>query len=110
MIRVRARFAIILLLYFPGVCFCADHTSNEIETIQSADSRPCSFFRLKGVTEADSVVPNNPWFAVPITHHDYNVIASILLTAYTTGALVGVTTTGGIQCGHAEVLRVYFSF
>jgi len=105
------KYALILLLFlFPGISHSIEHVSKDVKTVLSPDSRPCSFFLLNGVTEADSVVPNNGWFAVPISHSGHDVIISILLTAFTTGKPVNVSTTGAAQCGHAEVSSVHFSY
>jgi len=85
------------------------HVNKEVLTIHSPDSRPCTFFKLKSVAEADSSVPTNPWFAVPTAHNGHDVIVSMLLAAFMSGKKVNVSTTGGVECGHAAISNVHFS-
>ena len=79
------------------------HIQKTISVIQSPDTRTCLFFQLDGVAEADPVVPNVAWFALPQAHVGYDEIFSMILTAYTTGTPINVYTTSTVQCGHAGV-------
>jgi hypothetical protein len=63
------------------------------------------FFQLSGVSEADPAAPN-VWFAVPKTHAGFKEIVAMLLAARMSGALVSVSTTGAVACGHAAVSAV----
>lgn len=83
------------------------HIGKQVSAIHSPDSRPCTFFKLNGVTDADSATPGNPWFAVPQTHLGYDEILSMLITAYTTQTQMSVVTSG-LSCGHASVSYVIY--
>jgi len=76
--------------------------------IQSPDSRPCTFFQLKGVTQA-SPARVSPWFAVNRSALGYKEMVSMLLMAFSSGRSVMVTTTGALDdaCGEAQVSRVF---
>jgi hypothetical protein len=86
------------------------HNQAEVESIHSPDSRPCTFLRLKGVSQADPAVNNSPWFSIPLVHNGHDVIVSMLLTAYSTGKKLNVVTTGLGKCGQAEVDSVLFTY
>jgi hypothetical protein len=62
----------------------------------------CLFFQLTGVTQADPVNPNSPWFAILPTQNGYSEIAAMLIAAHVSGINVEVVTTGaaaGGACG-----------
>jgi hypothetical protein len=84
----------------------AIHSSRLVIELHSPDNRPCAFFRLVGVSQADPVTPNNPWFSVPTNHLGYDVIIDSLRAAILHDKRVTVYTTGGVKCGHASVLRL----
>ena len=99
------------LLFVQSNAQAAEHSGFEVRTIQGPDTRTCTFFQLNGVGTADpNVITNNPWFTLPQTHAGHDVIVSMLLTSLTTGKKLDVVTSGNTACGHAEVLRVTFSF
>lgn len=60
----------------------------------TADTRPCIFFQLVGVTQADPVVPTNPWFALSTSNPMFQQISAMLLTAKATQGRVDIITTG----------------
>lgn len=95
-------------LAFMGPTQAAVHSGKALAVIHSPDDRPCVFFRLTGVAEADPVAPGIEWFALPKTHPGYKEILALLLTARATGQPLGhVTTTGTLTCGtHVSVLSV----
>ena len=73
----------------------AVHSNRVVGRIETPDmTRHCVFFSLQGVTEADPIRPNSPWFVVPADHPGFKEIYAALLTARTSGALVTVYTTG----------------
>lgn len=87
------------------------HTGNEVWVLHSPDSRPCVFFLLNGVAEADPVMPGNPWFGLPKSHPGYKEILTLLLIARTSGKeFNAVVTTGQVaqECGVPGVLKVLF--
>ena len=79
------------------------HQNKKVDLLQSADTRDCFFFRLSGVTQADPVTPNIPWFSVPLNHKQAKEIYSTLLAARTSDRSISVATTGQTECGHAGV-------
>ena len=78
------------------------HTAKRVEGIL-ADSRPCIFFTLDGVTLADPVAPDSPYFALSKSHASYAELNALLLTAKATGRPVTIATNGSTVCGHAAV-------
>src|SRR5689334_10571203 len=102
--RVIAGVTSLLVLLSP-LAFGAIH-DGQVSILFPPDTRECTFFQLSGVTEADPVVPGNPWFAVPKTHLGYKEIFVVLLTARSNGRTITVQTDGTTACGHAAVLFV----
>ena len=100
-------FAIITGI-LPVIGVTAVHTSKEVAVFHTPDSRPCTFFMLTGVAEADPVVAGNPWFSIPQTHLGYKEITSVLLAARTAGKTITVSTTGTTACGHAAVSSIQY--
>lgn len=107
---MKSKLVIILSILFYHHSYAHSHTNKIVETIHSPDSRECTFFRLKGVTEADPVVSNNGWFSIPLSYPGHDVIVSMLLTSYTADKNITVTTTGKIACGHAAVNNIQFTY
>jgi len=105
--RKALAFALIAGI-FPVIGVAATHTNKEVAVFHSPDSRPCTFFTLTGVAEADPVVAGNPWFSIPQTHIGYKEIISVLLAARTVGKTVTVGTAGTMACGHAAVQSVVY--
>jgi hypothetical protein len=66
-------------------------------------STDCFFFILTGVTQADPVKPNDPWFAIPRTQNGAKDAYAMLLSAKVAGSVVQVQTTGQLACGYAAV-------
>ncbi len=58
-------------------------------------ARPCLFFTLVGVSQADPAFPNDPWFAISENQSGYWEIYGMLLSAKTKGIAVTITTSGG---------------
>jgi len=57
---------------------------------------------LTGVSEANPISPNNPWFAIPTTQNGFSQIVAILVAAKLASATVDVATTGALaasSCG-----------
>jgi putative transposase len=76
-----------------------------VDTIRSPDGRPCTFFTLVGVGQADPVVANSPWFVISQSAVGYKEMLAMLITAKSTGRPVYLSTTGKTvaACGQAEV-------
>lgn len=64
--------------------------------------RPCTFFQLAGVTEADPAQPTE-WFAIAHSHPRHSELFAILLTAKASGLPIDVSTNGVATCGLAGV-------
>ena len=99
--------AVILALtaFIAGPAQAASHTNQQIGQVL-IDGRPCLFFILKNVPQADPAVPGQLWFALPTTNANYQSFASILLSAKVSGQPVNVQTDGTIACGYATVSTV----
>ncbi len=93
---------VFLMLMVSVNCFATTHRST-VATVHSPDNRPCAFFRLDGVNQADPITPNVPWFSVPTSHPGFDMIVTLLITAKITGRTVIVRTTSTSQCGHVTV-------
>lgn len=103
--------AMILIAGLGVSCFSwaqATHYDKPVLIVHSPDTRDCVFFQLSGVTVADPVTPGVPWFALPKTHLGYKEIVSMLLMARVTGKTITVATSGGLACGHAEILNASY--
>jgi hypothetical protein len=74
-----------------------------IAQVQSPNyNEDCVWFTLVGVPQADPILPNSPWFALPRTQIGYSEIYAILLAAKLSGSSLNVVTTGaaaGGACG-----------
>ena len=85
----------------------ADFFGRSVSYLSGGDSRPCAFFTLEGVTQADPALPGVSWFVLPKTHPQFKESYALLLSAKLTGKLVNIITTGAIDpCGHAQVASV----
>ena len=82
--------------------------NNQIIGVLTIDTRPCLFFQLTGVAQADPVVPNSPEFAVPTTAANYQTMVSMLLSAKLSGKPLLVVTDGTVSCGYATVVGLGF--
>ena len=98
--------AAILFLILSFNVHAVSHINKDIEVIQSPDSRPCVFFKLVGVSEADPVKSGNAWFSIPLSHVGIDQFYSMLLTAKTASNKIDVITTGTLECGHASVQSI----
>lgn len=99
--------SIITLLLLAAYSNADNHNGKMVSLIHSGDTRDCYFFKLEGVAEADDILPNNPWFAVPFSKVSSDNIFALLLTAKTSGLPITVMTSGANVCdGHAEVSNV----
>jgi len=108
---MRKVFWLFAGLMFSSIAWCGAHNNHQVLTVFSPDSsRPCLFFQMDGVSEADPIVAASPWFAVPMSHNGYNLIQAMLLTLFTAGKNLNIKTTGGTACGFAEVDSVIFTF
>jgi hypothetical protein len=70
------------------------------------DERPCTFFILEGVSQADAVVPGSEWFAMSDQHPAKETLNAMLLSAKISRQKVTVSTSGAIACGHAAVSTI----
>lgn len=107
MTSVNTKLSIFFVLSITATTSIAG--SGFIETIQTPDAeRPCYFFKLKNVFEADPIVKDNPWFAIAKSHKGYKEIVSTIITAFSLKKQVIVGTTGAVatSCEHAEVSYV----
>ena len=103
----RVRLAVSLLLGLAAIgsspAQAGWSTLARVGPIQSADGRGCTFFLLQGVTQADPIKPNDPYFALPQTIPGYQEMLSFLLSAQLSGRPIMAFTTGQLACGYPEV-------
>ena len=80
------------------------YTNLEV-TVVELNTTGCHFFKISGVTQADPVVPNSPWFAIPVTAgSNAKELLALVMTARITGTpLSRVVANGNIACGAAEL-------
>ena len=85
----------------------AVHVGKTVAAIEPPTlTRDCLYFTLAGVTTADGVVSQGPWFAVPHSHQGYDWIYVLLLTAkqkQLSNNFTVVTTGASVCGGYAEV-------
>lgn len=103
------------LLYVFGCVFsettwAAQTYTSTVGQVQWAMTDSCFFFSLIGVPVADPVVPNSPWFAIPLAQTGFAQAYALILSAKVAGSTVIVATTGtlaGGTCGtYAGVANV----
>jgi len=70
------------------------------------DGRNCFFFLLNGVTEADPAVPKGPWFAIPTSAANYQVMVATVLSAKLSNSTLHVLTDGTTSCGWATATMI----
>ena len=106
---IKSRIYLMALAASLGApCTAATSRSNQsIQDIQ-ADSRPCLFFNLAGVSEADPAVPAQIWFTIPTSNANYQTQASIILSSKVAGKPLRVQTDGTVSCGYATASVIGF--
>lgn len=82
------------------------HQNSRPIYIHTDASRPCTFFQLAGVAQADPTQPY-VWFAIAHSHPRHAELFAILLTARASGVPVSVSTNGVETCGQAGVDAVW---
>lgn len=102
---MKRRLLFFALLVISFSAFPENHSGKTISKIHSGDTRNCVFFRLNGVSVADTQLPDGgPWFSVLRSHESFNEIFSMLLMARATGLALNVETNGSTNCdGHPAV-------
>jgi hypothetical protein len=93
------------LLCLAGAAPASTHSGKPVDEIL-IDSRPCVFFTLTGVGDADPEVVHSPYFALAKAHASYAELNALLLTARATGRPLTVITSGSLACGHASVALI----
>jgi hypothetical protein len=84
---------------FTGAALGSQNYTATVGQVQWALTDTCFFFSLVGVAVADPVVPNSPWFAIPLAQTGFSQAYALMLSAKTTGATVIVSTTGALAGG-----------
>lgn len=69
-------------------------------------SPACVLFTLAGVSQADPVAPNQPYFAVPKSDPNYQEHFSLVATALANKSSLIAITTGTLACGYAQLFYV----
>lgn len=95
--------SIFAMLAQSGGAVAARHDNKHAVDIHEDAGRPCMFFRLNGVTQADPAVSATEWFALPRDHLAYGELVAMLFTAKAARLPISVQTTGAVACGHMAV-------
>lgn len=90
---LKAPAVVALSMIFASPVFAVGQLDKQLQFV-IADTRPCVFFTLNGVQQADPINPNQPWFALPTSHPMFQQILAMLLTAKSSQAHIDVYTTG----------------
>jgi hypothetical protein len=88
----------------------ADTFTGQVEGLLPPDHRPCIFFSIAGVPQADPVRPGSRWVAVRQSQNGFKELYALLLAAKHAGAPVTVTTNGTQvpECdGHVGLTYAY---
>jgi len=94
------------------------HSGHAVADIVSPTAaRPCLFFRLAGVLEADPTSPNPTtwWFAIPteamgnVPSLKYQEISRMIYQAKATGATISVRTTGAVVSACSNFVDVEYA-
>lgn len=95
----------LLVIAFPALA-AQNHIDKTLTIVHASDGRPCTFFQLAGVSEADPVSLGSPWFALSMSHVGYKDIMAMLVTAKAMQLPIQVTTSGQLACGLSAVTTV----
>lgn len=83
-----------------GAASASQQYTSTVSVVQSPNyNANCFYFQLTGVSQADPINPNDPWFGVPSTQNGYNEIVSMVIAAHISGSTVEVVTTGAAAGG-----------
>jgi hypothetical protein len=95
-------FAVGSLAVLADVAISAQNYTAPVAALQPPSNyQDCVFFTLVGISQADPVVPNNPWCALSRTQTGYSEMYASLLAAKLSGSTVNVVTmsaAGGGGC------------
>jgi hypothetical protein len=88
------------------------HSSKLVTAIQPPNiDADCLYFQLAGVTQADAIAPNSPWFAIPRAQNGFKEMYALLLTARVSQIAISVNTTGQVAASpcaaYAAVQYIY---
>jgi hypothetical protein len=98
--------AICALLQASSAFSMASHYSKSVSMIEVA-AGSCYFFQLEGVTQADPLSPNVPWFAIPIGQLNAKEMYAVLMTVRVTGGTLQRVLTGDdTACGAPRVITI----
>lgn len=91
-----------------STCFAQAQTLHQTKVISGTlrDTRPCFFFTLQGINQADPIVSGSPVFALDRNDSFSTDHFAILLTSLANKSEISVQTSGKAVCGHATVLSV----
>ena len=101
--QLRVSGAVLLATcWFTGPVRATQNYTATVNQVQWSFLDSCLFFSLVGVTQADPINPNSPWFAVVPTQTGFSQVYAMLLSGKLAGSTIYVVTTGsaaGSTCG-----------
>jgi hypothetical protein len=83
----------------------------QVGGLVAPDSRPCAFFSIVGVSEADPIKPGWPWMVIRQDQNGFKEAFAMLLSAKQSGTPIQVNTTGSAvsNCdGYVGVSNLFF--
>jgi hypothetical protein len=90
-----------------SACAAVAYNGKTVGNLQGFyDGADCFYFKLNGVTEADPIKANDPWFAISRSQYGTKDALAVLLAAKVSGMTVHVSTRGTLVCGYAGVAEV----
>ena len=93
--QLSLAFGLIAATIAPASQAAATWSGYQIAQLEAPDPvRPCLFFTLAGVAQADPAIANDPWFAISENQSGYWEIYGMLMSAKGKGLAVTVTTSG----------------
>lgn len=69
--------------------------SGTVDKFQWTISNSCFYFSLVGIAVADPVIPNSPYYAIPLAGTGFAQAYALLLSAKVAASTVNVVSTGG---------------
>ncbi len=109
MFNTRLKF-VVRLFAAAGLLTLASNISaayhNQLIGEIQVDQRPCVFFWLTGVSQPNSAISSDHWFALAKSNANYQEMISELISAKLTSRQVYVDTDGTASCGYATAVLI----
>ena len=104
-LQTTAAVALVLQVLLPVSTARADTFYSQKVYDLFADTRPCVFFKLSGVS-GNPAVPND-WFALSTSHPNFQTLNAYLTSSRLTNTAITVTTNTAGACGLTNVDAIH---